>query len=51
MELRRSISPGQETRTINLMGNRRRIDKIRFLYKTRSISGSRAVVEVWAKRS
>ncbi|WP_281238722.1 hypothetical protein [Flavobacterium praedii] len=49
--LRKFIGPGEETRIINLIGNKRRIDKIRFLYKSKNLLGSRAEVEVWAKRN
>jgi len=49
IELRNVMREGQESRVINLI-QRRRIDRIQFYYKTRNLIGSRAEVEVWARR-
>lgn len=49
IEIRDVMRDGQESRVINLM-HRRRIDRIQFYYKTRNLIGSRAEVEVWARR-
>jgi hypothetical protein len=48
VELRNIIKDGGESRVINLL-QRRRIDKIRFEYRSRNLIGSRAEVDVWAK--
>lgn len=48
VELRNIIKDGGESRVINL-SFKRRIDKIRFEYKTRNLIGSRAEVDVWAR--
>jgi len=49
VELRNNIKDGGESRVINL-SFKRRIDKIRFEYRTRNLIGSRAEVDVWARR-
>ncbi|MGL2993186.1 hypothetical protein [Flavobacterium sp. TSSA_36] len=49
VELRNIIKDGGESRIINL-SFKRRIDKIRFEYRTRNLIGSRAEVEVWGRR-
>lgn len=49
IELRQVMRDGQESRVINLIF-RRRIDRIQFYYKTRNLVGSRAEVEIWARR-
>jgi hypothetical protein len=49
IELRNIIKDGGESRIINL-SFKRRIDKIRFEYKSRNLIGSRAEVDVWARR-
>ncbi|OAZ04097.1 hypothetical protein [Flavobacterium succinicans] len=48
VELRNIIKDGGESRVINL-SFKRRIDKIRFEYRTRNLIGSRAEVDVWAR--
>lgn len=48
IELRNIIKDGGESRIINLL-HKRRIDKIRFEYRTRNLIGSRAEVDVWAR--
>jgi hypothetical protein len=49
VELRNSIKDGGESRVINL-SFKRRIDKIRFEYRTRNLTGSRAEVDVWGRK-
>lgn len=49
VELRNIIKDGGESRIINLTF-KRRIDKIRFEYRTRNLVGSRAEVDVWGRR-
>jgi len=47
IKIRRVISPGEETRIIDLSGDNRVINRIEFWYDTQSILGRRAVVRVY----
>jgi len=47
IQIRRVINPGEETRIIDLSGDKRVINRIEFWYDVQSILGRRAVVRVY----
>ena len=49
VELRNTFKAGQESRVIDLAGNRRVITKVVFWYDTKNIRKTRAVVELWGR--
>jgi hypothetical protein len=49
VELRNNFRAGQESRVIDLPGNRRIISKVVFWYDTKNLRKSRAVVELWGR--
>lgn len=49
VELRHTLKAGQESRVIDLAGNRRAINKVVFWYDTKNIRRSRAIVELWGR--
>lgn len=48
--IRKNFKQGEESRVIDLPGNRRRIDRISFLYDTKGIMKGKANVLVFGKR-
>lgn len=49
IELRNNFAPGSESRVLDLVGNRRVIQKVVFWYDTKNIARRRAVVELWGR--
>lgn len=49
IELRNIFKAGQESRVIDLPGNRRIITKVVFWYDTKNYKKTRAIVELWGK--
>ncbi len=47
--VRNNFKAGQESRVIDLPGNRRVITKVVFWYDTKNLKKSRAVVELWGR--
>ena len=43
------ITPGNDGKLIDLVGNKRLIEKVTFWYDTKNSNNSKAVVEVWGK--
>jgi hypothetical protein len=48
--IQKKFSQGEESRTIDLKGNKRRIEKITFLYDTKGVFKGKANVIVFGKR-
>ncbi len=49
VELKGNFKAGQESRVIDLAGNRRVITKVVFWYDTKNIRKTRAIVELWGR--
>lgn len=49
VELKNNFRAGQESRVIDLAGNRRVITKVVFWYDTKNARQTKAVVELWGK--
>jgi Protein of unknown function (DUF2541) len=49
IELRNNFTPGSESRVLDLVGNKRIIQKVVFWYDTKNIARRRAVVELWGR--
>ncbi|MEI2695037.1 MAG: hypothetical protein V9E90_08200 [Saprospiraceae bacterium] len=49
VELKNNFKAGQESRVIDLAGNRRVITKVVFWYDTKNARQTKAVVELWGK--
>ncbi|MFN4255720.1 MAG: hypothetical protein ACK4Q5_12015 [Saprospiraceae bacterium] len=49
IELRNNFAPGSESRVLDLVGNKRIIQKVVFWYDTKNIARRRAVVELWGR--
>ncbi len=49
IELRNNLTPGSESRVLDLVGNKRIIQKVVFWYDTKNIARRRAVVELWGR--
>lgn len=49
VEMRNTFRAGEESRVIDLAGNRRVITKVVFWYDTKNIRKARAVVELWGR--
>lgn len=49
VELRNNLKAGQESRIIDLEGNRRVITKVVFVYDTKNKKKARAVIELWGR--
>jgi hypothetical protein len=49
VEMRQTFKAGQESRIIDLAGNRRVITKVVFWYDTKNARKHRAVVELWGR--
>lgn len=49
IELRNNFKAGQESRVIDLAGNRRVITKVVFWYDTKNYKNTKAVVELWGR--
>jgi hypothetical protein len=50
VQLNRVIRQGGESRKVDLVGQQRKIKKIRVKYRTTSFFNSRAVVQIWGQR-
>lgn len=49
IELRQNFAPGSESRVLDLVGNKRIIQKVVFWYDTKNIARRRGVVELWGR--
>lgn len=49
IDLPDELTPGNDGKLIDLVGNKRQIEKVTFWYDTKNSNNSKAVVEVWGK--